>query len=449
MNILKTLYMFLLIVILPSSLSCKKSDPEKAIPVVHAERHSDGAQDTHNEKPHEKEAEEKDLSDLDRPIAELFTEVCEHEKKAFECDECRYENGIVRVPASIFDGKLLNTEKVVHERIEIPLVLTGEVQFDERLIAHISTQAEGIIRKVYVALGDKVKKGQALVEIESVVVRDAESAYLEAQATLRFAQRNYERVAELKKEAISSEKEYLQSKQELEVAEIRAEFTLGKLTRLGMTMTDTKILSQTSSNGSLVLRAHTDGTILSLHAVSGETAKTDQSLVTIGDNTTVWVWADLYEQEIALVTQKQREHKLSALVTVKAYPDTEFPGIVDFISPLMEESSRTVKLRVEVKNATGNLLAGMFTNMKIFLPGQEEVTTVSQNAVLEDEGRFFVFIQHHGDYYVRRPVITGRFWNNRIEVIKGIQRGETIVTDGCFLLKSDVLRSKMGAGCAD
>ena len=115
----------------------------------------------------------------------------------------------------------------------------------------------------------------------------------------------------------------------------------------------------------------------------------------------------------------------------------------------MEESSRTVRLRVEAKNSAGHLLAGMFANVKIFLPGNENVMALSKSAVLEDEGRFFVFIHHQGDYYVRRPVVPGRSWGNRIELIKGLKGGETIVADGSFLMKSDVLRSKMGAGCAD
>ena len=388
-------------------------------------------------------------SDLDRPVPMLFDATCEHKKHSFECDECRYEIGVVRAPASLIEGGLIKTENAVHERIEIPLMLTGEVRFDERRVTHISTQAEGIIRTVHVALGDTVKKGQALLEIESVVVSEAEGAYLEAQATLRLARSNHERVAELRKESISSEKEYLQSQQKLEAAEIRSDSALGKLTRLGFTQTDAQALSQASAQGRLVLRAPTNGTMLSLHAVSGEVARTEESLATIGDNATVWVWADLYERDIARVTMKQKEHTLSAAVSVKAYPGDELPGVVNFISPSMAEASRTVRLRVDVKNPDGRLLAGMFATVKVFLPGEEEAIALSKSAVLEDEGRSFVFIHHHDDYYVRRPIVPGRSWGGRIEVIKGLVGSETVVTDGSFLMKSDVLRSKMGAGCAD
>ncbi len=391
----------------------------------------------------------REPSDLDRPVDELFSATCEHGKKTFECDACRYGVGVVRAPTTLFSGGLLQIETVVRERVEIPLVLTGEVRFDERRVTHLSTQAEGTIRQIHVALGDSVKKGQALVEIESIAVGEAQGAYLEAQTVQRLARRNYERLAALRKEKISSEKEYLQATQEWEAAEIRSDGALRKLTRLGMDATDAAALDQASARGRLLLRAPADGTVLTLHAVPGEVAKPDQALATIGDNAVVWVWADLYERDIARVTRQQLQKKLRATVTVKAYPGEEFPGTIDFVSPAMEEASRTVKVRVEVKNPDGRLLAGMFATVKIFMAGDDEALVAPMAAVLEDEGRSFVFVRHHGDYYVRRPVSPGRTWGNRVEIVSGLQDGQAVVAEGSFLLKSDVLRSKMGAGCAD
>jgi len=91
----------------------------------------------------------------------------------------------------------------------------------------------------------------------------------------------------------------------------------------------------------------------------------------------------------------------------------------------------------------------MFANVRVFLPGDEEAVAVPKAAVLSDEGRSFVFVHHHGEYWVRRPVEPGRAWHEWIEVKRGLSGKETVVADGSFLLKSDVLRSKMGAGCAD
>ena len=80
---------------------------------------------------------------------------------------------------------------------------------------------------------------------------------------------------------------------------------------------------------------------------SGEIAKSETSLVTVGNNASLWVWADLYERDLAQVAAAQAKAPLAAQISVKAFIDQEFPGTVNFISPAMDESSRTVKLRIE------------------------------------------------------------------------------------------------------
>ena len=391
---------------------------------------------------------ENGVSDLDRPVAELFAASCEHNIRTHECSECRYEVGVVKACADLFDGGLLKTVKPKKRAVTVPLTLTGEVQFDERRVTHVTTQTEGIIRKVHVMLGDTVEPGQPLIELESVAVGDAEATYLEARGILKLARRNHDRVDALRKEAISSEKELLLARQKLDAAQSRTNGAFGKLVRLGMTPSSARALTRAKSRGRLVLRAPAAGTVLEMHAVAGEIARPETSIATIGENSSLWVWADLYEQDVARVTRGQAQQSLAAQVDVKAFPGEHFPGTVDFVSPAMSESSRTVKLRIAVPNSEGRLLAGMFAGVKIFLPGDESALTVPKGATLEDERRTFVFVHHEGEYYVRRPVVTGRTFDGLVEVTNGLDGSEVVVADGAFLMKSDVLRSKMGAGCA-
>ncbi len=390
-----------------------------------------------------------ETSDLDRPVAELFAADCEHDIKAHVCDECRYEVGVVKAPANLFDGGLLAKVEVEKRIVAMPLRLTGEVQFDDRLVAHVSTQAEGIIRKVHVTLGDKIARGQAMVVIDSVEVGEAQAAYLEAKGLLALARQNHDRLASLRSEGISSEKEVLHAKQAMDAARIRVDAGLGRLTRLGMSRATARALTQKRSTGRLILRAPAAGTVLKMHAVAGEIAKSETSLVTVGNNASLWVWADLYERDLARIAAAQSKAPLAAQISVKAFIGQEFPGTVDFISPAMDESSRTVKLRIAVANGEGHLLAGMFADVDIFLPGDQEVLSLPKGAVLEDDGRSFVFIHHEDDYYVRRPVLVGRSFASWVEIRSGLEGHEAVVAEGAFLLKSDVLRAKMGAGCAD
>lgn len=421
----------------------RHEEPGSEKPAVAHAGHGDGDGHGHGE---------EEASDLDRPLDELFAATCEHGEKTHACDECRYEVGVVRVPAKLVEGGLLKTASVSKRRVEAPMALTGEVRFDERQVTHISPRIEGTVRKVHASLGERVRRGQPIVELESVQLGEAESDYLAAQASLRLARSSFERQEQLRKEQISSEREYLSARQEHEAAQIRARSAQEKLARLGVSQGDVERLAsagRSAGDGALVVRAPADGIVLEMHAVPGELVKPDESIVTVGDVSSVWVWADLHEDQLGRVLDAQRGGKLSAEIAVKAFPDVSFPGSVDFVGPTMDERTRTVKVRVAAANPEAKLRAGMFASVRVFLPGQEEALAVPRAAVLSDEGRSFVFVHHQGDYWVRRPVEPGRRWLDWVEVKGGLSGSERLAADGSFLLKSDVLRSKMGAGCAD
>ena len=392
------------------------------------------------------------VSDLDRPVAELFADTCEHARKTHECDECRYQVGVVRVPEKLLQDGLVKTAAVERRPLETPVPLTGEVRFAERMVTHLSPRAEGVIRKVLVALGEKVTVGQPLLEMESAGLGEAESSYLESEATLRLARKALDRQAALREEGISSEKEFLAARQEAESAGIRAQAAADKLRRLGLGRAEIDGLGKAgpaASQGRLVIRAPAAGTILDMHAVPGEAARPDQNIFTIGDLSHMWVWADVYEGQVKQVLAHEHHGDMRATVTAKAFPGEVFPATVDFVAPSMDEKTRTLKVRVGVPNPRGKLRAGMFVNVELYLPSGPDALVVPRAALLSDEGRSFVFVRHHGDFWVRRPVETGRVSGDQVEVAKGLAGGETVATEGCFLLKSDVLRSKMGAGCAD
>jgi len=106
--------------------------------------------------------------------------------------------------------------------------------------------------------------------------------------------------------------------------------------------------------------------------------------------------------------------------------------------------------RVVVPNPEGLLRPGMFARVDLLLPdGAGEAVALPEEAVLEDEGRTFVFVRATPELFARRPVVPGRAAGGWLEIAGGLRGGETVVARGAFLLKSDVLRAKMGAGCAD
>jgi cobalt-zinc-cadmium efflux system membrane fusion protein len=140
---------------------------------------------------------------------------------------------------------------------------------------------------------------------------------------------------------------------------------------------------------------------------------------------------------------------LRAVVRVKAFAAGEFEGVVDLLGNLMDERTRTIKMRVQVKNLEDKLRPGMFAAVEVAIPLQGRMVAVPRTAVMSDGGKNFVFQHWKEDLWARRDVTVGSIHGDFTEILSGIPKGKTIVTGGAFMLKSDILREKMGAGCAD
>ncbi|MBP7127480.1 efflux RND transporter periplasmic adaptor subunit [Myxococcota bacterium] len=399
------------------------------------------------------QTERGDESDLDRPVEELFSATCEHGQRAFECDDCRHEVGVVRVPQPVLEEGLVRTVEAAPRAMGAPVMLTGEVRFDERRVTHLAPRTDGVIRAVHVQVGDRVRPGQVLVEVDSVALGEAQGEYLEAMAARDLASRTLRRQEALRQEGVSSEREVLEARNQFESADIRVRSASERLLRLGVDPSDLRALANASRLGSargrLVVRAPSGGRVLDMHAVPGESARAGESMVVIGEIDPVRVFADLYEDRLGAVQDRVAAGPVAVTVSVKAYPGEGFPGTLDMVGSVMERETRTVKARVTVANPEGKLRPGMFAEVRLMLPGEERVLAVPRSAVMQDLGRSFVFVPYQGDFWVRRPVRTGREWEGWVEVQGGIETGQRVAADGAFLLKSDVLRTRMGAGCAD
>jgi cobalt-zinc-cadmium efflux system membrane fusion protein len=455
----------LLVALLVAIGGCQRSGADAEAAQTEHDHESESAQTEHAHEQEPAVADEHDHdehaghahgaeegSDLDRPVAELFAASCEHAMLTHECMECRYEVGVARVPSDLIADGLVSTaiasEQALPEVIELP----GEIRFDEHRIAHLTPQVAGLVARVHVDIGSRVTAGDLLLELDSAELASAQADYLGAIAEEALAAKAGERLATLRAAKIASEREALETEQHLEGARIRSASTRQRLVTLGLSTAEIAALAAGGAeraDGRLALRAPFAGEILSLHAVRGEQVEPGSELALLGDTAKLWVWVDVYEAQLGRLETLHREGALDVSVRVAAYPEREFPGRLDLLGRTMDEATRTVKSRIVLENPEGLLRPGMFAQVRLFLPGKERALAVPADALLADEGREFVFVHHDGEYFVRRPVRAGRSWAGSVEIIEGLALGQTVATAGAFLLKSDVLRSKMGAGCAD
>lgn len=394
------------------------------------------------------EAEE---SDLDKPIEELFAASCEHDLKTHACDECRYEVGVVKVPQRLIEEGLVSIQEATKRDFDSEIPLTGEIRFDDRKVATLTPRVSGIVSRVSVDLGDAVKSGQTLVELESVELAEAQSAYLEALANKRLAQKSFVRQQSLREQNITSEREFLEAERDFESADIQASSARQKLLRLGMSDSGVKHLvrqGQSGATGTVSVTAPFPGNVLELHASLGERIEPGHAMLRISDTRSLWVWVDLYEAQLANVKRAMNGDGLPITLTVPAYGEDAFSGRLDFVGQVMDEGTRTVKARVTIENPNGKLKPGMFARVRLGLDPTKGAVAVPMSSVLSDEDRDFVFVHYKDDYFVRRPVTKGRTLDGYVELLDGVEPDRRIAVAGAFLLKSDVLRSKMGEGCA-
>ena len=199
----------------------------------------------------------------------------------------------------------------------------------------------------------------------------------------------------------------------------------------------------------LEIKAPRAGVIIAQNITEGRFVENSQALYTIADTSNVWVWCDLYERDLGPLHERlAKGDKPRANIKVTAFADI-FPGAVDLLDSAINETTRTVKLRVQVANEHGKLRPGMFAAVVIPLTDGTKVALVPRQSVLSDGGRKFAFVHWKDDLWLRRDVNIGRPQGEMVEVLSGLLAGDKVVASGGFLFKSDILREKMGAGCAD
>lgn len=227
-----------------------------------------------------------------------------------------------------------------------------------------------------------------------------------------------------------------------EIANARA-----RLLKLGLNEESIEALKKDGSDlsGLMTVFSPVSGVVVERHGASGEYAEAGKELISITDFNKVWVWANLRDEELSILRKAGGQ-----LVADVLLPEGEtLRGRVDLTSGTVDEETRNFRARVVLDNPGAVLRPGMFATVKMLVPGKSDGLAVPKAAVLTDEGRPFVFIHKEKEYWIRRPVTAGREIGGLVEIVEGLQPGQKILTDGSFVAKSDVLRSKMGAGCAD
>ncbi|MCX6566795.1 MAG: efflux RND transporter periplasmic adaptor subunit [Candidatus Aminicenantes bacterium] len=294
----------------------------------------------------------------------------------------------------------------------------GELDFDARRLVEVSARADGRIERVAAVAGDRVSSGQVLAEIYS-------REYLASQTEVLQA---VSRAARLRGDPEES------------AANAFLQAARRKLHPLGLEDTDIDALIAAGEvRPFLSVRAPFSGTIIEAPALAGAHVDMGGSLFKLADMSSLWACVHIFEKDLSGIRAGS-----DTILRTQAYPDREFMGRLVLIGAVMDEKTRTVKGRVEVGNIDGSLRAGMYVEAAISSGAERSALVVPAAALQEFQSRPIVFVKTGATTFVLRPVETGARTAAEIEITNGLSAGESVVTAGSFLIKSELLKSSLG-----
>jgi cobalt-zinc-cadmium efflux system membrane fusion protein len=272
--------------------------------------------------------------------------------------------------------------------------------------------------------------------IHSRELSEAKAEYLASVQRYQLAQSVYEREHTLWQQTVSSEQEYIQAKIDFAEAEIKKILAEQKLYVFGLNQESIRNLKNDPYSRFMEYRisAPFDGVVIDKHITRGEVVTSDSPVFTIADLDTVWGDFDVFPRDLPYVNKGQ---------SVVIFPDKQtIKAELMFVSPVLNPETRTATARVILDNSEGAFYPGQFVTAQLNGKIHSGGIVIPRKAVQVIDGKKCVFV-NIGLRYEPRNVIVGRSSNGRIEIISGLKKGENVVTDGAFELKSKIITSTL------
>ena len=319
-----------------------------------------------------------------------------------------------------------------------------EVQYNLNTMAKVTPLAGGVIRKVSHDVGTKVQAGDVLVELHSAEVANVKSAYLSAIVNRDIKEISLDRERRLKEENIAAAKDYMEAEAAYRTAQLAASNLRHNLLNLGLTESDLEnIVTNQNTSAQLMVRAPFSGTLVERNSVVGEAVETGDSLFTIANLSTYWLNLSIPSGSIGSVELDQVVE-----ASFRDLPGISVRGRITWVDTAVDSRSRMVRARALVTGADHRIKAGLFGEAQIVVGESREAAMVPQDAVQRYEGGTYIFVRDEPDLFSMRRITTGSFVGDQVEILEGLNTNEAVVVRGSFIVLSEALKWKMGAGCA-
>ena len=317
------------------------------------------------------------------------------------------------------------------------LIATGTIIYDADRVSVVSSRTEGRIVSVKADLGQPVRSGAVLARLESPDVGQTRGDLERARAGVEIAKRNYEREQRLFAEQISPEKEMLEAEAAYRSAQAEYNAATAKLRAFG---------ASGGQGATFGLVTPVGGTVVERDAKPGQMVGPSTNLFTVADLGRVWITVDVYEGDLSRVRRGAE-----AVVVPTALPEESFTGRVTYAGGVVDSTTHTFKVRVELENAQHRLRPGMFAQVRIKTPatgGAPSTLVVPEVAVQELGGQSAVFVagREPGTYTVRPVTVGPRAGGGMVVIRDGLAPGDRIAVKGAFQLKAELTKASFGEG---
>ncbi|WP_334170136.1 efflux RND transporter periplasmic adaptor subunit [Zoogloea sp.] len=308
----------------------------------------------------------------------------------------------------------VRTEAAELRTLDKQVRAAGRIEIDERRSFAISPKFEGYVERLHVNVtGQPVAKGQPLFEVYSPELVSAQREYT-------IAAQGVEALKDAGSEARSSMQQL-------------AESSLLRLRNWDISDEQIRALAKSgSTKRTLTFRSPVAGVVTEKKALQGMRFMPGDTLYQVADLSSVWVVADVFEQDIAQVRTGA-----IAKVRINAYPDKVFEGRVTYVYPTLNPETRTVPVRVELANPGQLLKPAMFAQVDVPVERKGQVVTVPTSAVIDSGTRQIVLIAHGEGRFEPRDVKLGGRSESHIEVMDGVKAGEKVVVAANFLIDAE------------
>lgn len=316
-------------------------------------------------------------------------------------DDGSSEDGVVKISPTVENNLGVRVSTVKKGILNRTINTVGYVSFDEEKIFHVHTRVEGWVERLHVkSVGETVKKGQKLFELYSPDLVNAQEEFLTA----------------------------LKSKNNILISASKS-----RLRFLGIGNTQIERLEKNRTVRQRIdVFSEYDGFLNELNIREGMFIKPATDVLSIGQIDTVWVIAEVFEQQSGWIKTGQQVD-----MTVGALPGMTWNGSVDYIYPVLDAKTRTLRVRVRFENQKKQLKPNMYARLNIHAETAQETLFIPREAVIRS-GRMDRVVKFLGEGRYRSVAVkTGIESDNTVEILEGLQANEKIVTSAQFLIDSE------------